>query len=60
MLSPSKTEKLPLEGVKRKDLVALVNDLTHRPVRGLTIVPEGDKRQNKVIDAASEFDIEEE
>jgi len=61
MLSPSKTESLPRpDGVKKKDLVALVNDLTHRPVRGLTIVPEDDKRQNKVIDAASEFDIEEE
>lgn len=61
MLSPSRTESLPLpDDVTRKELKEIVCELTHRAVKGLTLVPDSDPRENKIIDAFSEFDDEEE
>ena len=57
LLSPTKAEKLdPPEGMTAAELKEAVATLVHRPVRGLALVRDSDRRAPAGVDAVAEFD----
>lgn len=60
-ISPTQAERLMKEsgGKFRTKTIKEFHSLIHRPTRGVTIVPEKDKRPSVAIESSSEFDNEE-
>ena len=57
LLSPTKVEKLdPPEGMTTAELKDAIAALIHRPVRGLALVRDSDRRAPAGVDAVAEFD----
>ena len=56
MLGPKPIEELSVDGMTKKEVKAVVAELVHRPVRGVSLVHDTDKRPSAEVDAASEFD----
>lgn len=53
--SPSQVEKVRPKGMKVKEAKVVVDEFTHRPVNGTSLVREGDRRPAIINNAANDF-----